>query len=362
VDVQALDCDFYAFSGHKVYGPTGIGALYGKARHLELMPPYQTGGDMIGYVSFAKTTWAELPNKFEAGTPNIAGAVGLGAALDYVEEIGLDAIAAHEHQLLQHATERVSAIPGVRIVGTAAHKAGVLSFVVEDPPLSALDVGTRLDLEGVAVRTGHHSCQPLMERFAQPATARASFALYNTLKEVDVFADALAKIVAAARPRLVPVSRPEPAFPAAAAASPREAANELADVFDFLEDWTEKYQHLIEIGSHLPPMPDDLKTDATRVPRCQSTVFLHTRKRPGTADVVEFLADSDADIVRGLLAVLQRLYSGQHAADIVAFDAEKFLQQLGLDRNLTMGRRTGLDEMIRRVRSFAANLAAGQEA
>jgi cysteine desulfurase/selenocysteine lyase len=315
---------------------------------------------MIGYVSFEKTTWAELPNKFEAGTPNIAGAVGLGAAIDYLDEVGRDALAAHEQQVLRYATERLSAIPGVRIVGTAAHKAGVLSFVVEDPPLSALDVGTRLDLDGVAVRTGHHCCQPLMERLGLPATARASFAAYNTMREVDVFADALAKIVGATRPRLVPVSRPEPAYPAAAAASPQAAAAELTDVFDFLEDWTEKYQHLIEIGSHLPPMPDELKTDATRVPRCQSTVFLHARKKPGTKDVVEFLADSDADIVRGLLAVLQRLYSGQHAGAVEAFDAEAFLQQLGLDRNLTMGRRTGLDEMIRRVRAFAADVAAGR--
>ncbi|MBI3823709.1 MAG: cysteine desulfurase, partial [Planctomycetes bacterium] len=184
IDVQALDCDFYVFSGHKVYGPTGIGGLYGKPRHLELMPPYQTGGDMISYVSFAKTTWNELPYKFEAGTPNIAGAIGLAAAVDYVERIGRDSIAEHEHKLLAHATERLSAIPGVRLIGTAKEKAGVLSFLVDG--MSALDVGTQLDLQGVAVRTGHHCCQPLMERFGIPGTARASFAMYNTLEEVDV--------------------------------------------------------------------------------------------------------------------------------------------------------------------------------
>src|SRR5260370_18780510 len=200
VDVQALDCDFYVFSGHKVYGPTGIGALYGKPHHLELMPPYQTGGDMISYVSFAKTTWNELPYKFEAGTPNIAGAIGLGAAIDYLEAIGLDRIAAHEKQLLQRATERLQDIPGVRIIGTAKDKVGVLSFVVDDPPLSALDVGGQLDLEGIAVRTGHHCCQPLMDRFELPGTARASMCMYNTLTEVDASADAFEAILSAPTP------------------------------------------------------------------------------------------------------------------------------------------------------------------
>src|SRR5262249_31572207 len=146
VDVRELDCDFYAFSGHKVYGPTGIGVLYGKARHLELMPPYQGGGDMIRSVTFEKTTYNELPYKFEAGTPAIAEAIGLGAALDFVERLGRDRIAAHEQRLLEYATGRLSDLPGVRIVGTAPEKAAVISFVVEDPPLSALDVGTRLDL------------------------------------------------------------------------------------------------------------------------------------------------------------------------------------------------------------------------
>src|SRR5262249_32295561 len=156
-----LDCDFYAFSGHKIYGPTGIGVLYGKARHLELMPPFQFGGDMISYVSFEKTLWNELPYKLEAGTPHIAGAVGLGAAVDYLEALGRDRAGAHEKQLLERATKRLQAIPGLRLLGTARDKAGVLSFVMEDPPMSALDIGTKLDLEGIAVRTGHHCCQPL---------------------------------------------------------------------------------------------------------------------------------------------------------------------------------------------------------
>src|SRR6266545_1638339 len=361
VDVQALDCDFYAFSGHKIYGPTGIGALYGKAVHLELMPPYQGGGDMIRSVSFEKTTWNELPYKFEAGTPNIAGAIGLGAALDYVEDVGRDAIAAHEKQLLEYATDKMADIPGVRIIGTAADKAAVISFVVEDPPIASLDVGTRLDLEGIAVRTGHHCCQPLMERFCISSTARASFALYNTLEEVDAFVTALRQIVASSRPRSVSVAEnpagSEIEFPEAAASSPEAAADELAEVFEFLDGWPERYQYIIELGAKLPPMPDELKTDATRVKRCQSTVYMWARRKPGTTDVLEFLADSDADIVRGELAILQRLFSGQRAHEVLAFDVQGFFERVGLDKNLSMGRRTGLAEMVQRVRDFATRLA-----
>jgi cysteine desulfurase/selenocysteine lyase len=360
VDVQDLDCDFYAFSGHKIYGPTGVGVLFGKAEHLELMPPYQGGGDMIRSVSFEKTTWNELPYKFEAGTPPIAGAIGLGAALDYVEEIGHDAIAAHEEQLLARATAGIADIPGVRVIGTAKHKAAVLSFIVEDPPLSALDVGTRLDLDGIAVRTGHHCCQPLMERFGISGTARASFALYNTTEEVDVFVEALRKIVMEAgdkaKPALVDESPAEAIYPAASAPTPEAAAEEVIEVFDFLEDWSDRYRHIIELGEKLPAMPEELKTPERRVHGCQSTVFLHARRKPGTADVLEFLASSDAEIVRGELALLQKVYSGQRAGDVLAFDVHGFFGRLGLDKHLTMGRRNGLAEMVKRIRGYAAQI------
>jgi cysteine desulfurase/selenocysteine lyase len=192
VDVQALDCDFYAFSGHKLYGPTGIGVLYGKYALLDAMPPWQGGGDMIRQVSFAGTTWNDLPYKFEAGTPNIAGAVGLGEAVRYVEGFAPGAIAAHERTLLTYATDLAATIPRLRPIGTARDKAAILSFVIED--VHAHDVGTILDLEGVAVRTGHHCAMPLMERFGVPATVRASFALYNTHDEVDALFAALRKV------------------------------------------------------------------------------------------------------------------------------------------------------------------------
>jgi cysteine desulfurase / selenocysteine lyase len=182
VDVRALDCDFYVFSAHKVYGPTGIGVLYGKSALLEAMPPYQGGGDMISSVTFEKTTYNNLPHKFEAGTPDISGVIGLGAALEYMNRLGLDNIAAHEHDLLADATRALGEIPGVRLIGTAREKAGVLSFVMEG--IHPHDIGTILDQEGIAIRTGHHCAQPLMERFGVPATARASFGMYNTQGEV----------------------------------------------------------------------------------------------------------------------------------------------------------------------------------
>jgi cysteine desulfurase/selenocysteine lyase len=192
IDIGPLGSDFYAFSGHKVFGPTGIGVLWGRGELLAAMPPYEGGGDMIRSVSFAKTTYADPPVRFEAGTPNVAGAIGLGAALSYVLEVGREAIAAHEQELLAHATEALLAIPGLRLIGTAREKACVLSFVMEG--VHPHDIGTILDHAGVAVRAGHHCAQPVMDRFGVPATARASFALYNTHEEVERLAAALLQV------------------------------------------------------------------------------------------------------------------------------------------------------------------------
>ena len=192
VDVQALDCDFYAFSGHKLYGPTGIGALYGKARLLEGMPPYQGGGDMIRSVTFEETIYNDLPYKFEAGTPNIAGAIGLGAAIDYLGGFDQAAVHAHEDALLRYATEALEAVPGVRLIGTAPHKVAALSFLMD--AAHPHDIGTIVDSEGVAIRTGHHCAQPIMEHFGIAATARASLGMYNTTDDVDAFIGALERV------------------------------------------------------------------------------------------------------------------------------------------------------------------------
>jgi cysteine desulfurase/selenocysteine lyase len=359
INVRELDCDFFVLSGHKVYGPTGIGVLYGKAALLERMPPYQGGGSMIKSVTFAKTTYAELPSKFEAGTPHIAGAIGLGAALDYVQSVGRERIAAHEETLLRYATDKMRQIPRVRIIGNAPHKAAVISFVVDDPPIASLDIGTKLDLEGIAARTGHHCCQPVMDRFDIPSTTRVSFAMYNTTAEVDRFVDALRGIIAEAAAKsqpAAPARNGEPVYPRAVTASPQAAADELAEDFDLFENWGERYQYLLDMGEDISPLPDHFRTEANRVRGCQSTVFLWARKRPGTTDEVEFLADSDADLVRGLIAVLQRLYSGQKADQILAFNVEAFFARLGLDQHLTLGRRNGLSSMVQRIRNFAATL------
>jgi len=193
VDVQKLNCDFLAFSGHKIYGPTGIGALYGKVELLEAMPPYQGGGDMISKVTFEKTTYNELPHKFEAGTPDIAGAIGLGAAIEYVNKTGIENIKEHETSLLEYATKQIAEVPGLKIIGNAKEKTSVLSFVLDN--IHPHDIGTFLDFEGVAIRTGHHCTQPLMQRFKIPATSRASFAMYNTKEEVDILIQGLKKII-----------------------------------------------------------------------------------------------------------------------------------------------------------------------
>ena len=191
IDVQDIGCDFYAFSGHKLFGPTGIGVLFGRTELLEKMPPYQGGGDMISLVTFEKTHYNVLPYKFEAGTPHIAGGIGLGAAIDYLDTLNWEEVVGHEHDVVSYATEALSSIEGLKIIGTAREKTGVISFVFDQ--VHAHDVGTILDQEGVAVRAGHHCAMPVMQRFGVPATTRASFALYNTREEIDALVKAVGK-------------------------------------------------------------------------------------------------------------------------------------------------------------------------
>jgi cysteine desulfurase/selenocysteine lyase len=358
-DVQELDADFYAFSGHKLFGPTGIGVLYGKRALLEAMPPWQGGGDMIESVTFEKTTYAELPNKFEAGTPNIAGAVGLGAAIDFVSSLDFDAVHAHEQSLLEYATEKLQAIAGLRVIGTAANKGSLISFVIDHPPIGSYDIGMALDHKGIAVRTGHHCCQPVMDRLGIPSTARASFAMYNTRADVDALAAALKELVAtesAKRPAPSPPPSHGPMrFPRAAAESPAAAAADLIELFDFLPDWDARMQEVVGMGENLMPMPADVRTEATRVHGCQSTVHLFGVRR---GDRLDFVADSDAALVKGLIGILQRVYAGQLAKEILAFDIETFLRRIGLEDHLSMGRRNGLEGMIKKIRELAAGIAS----
>jgi cysteine desulfurase/selenocysteine lyase len=193
IDVQKMGCDFFVFSGHKLFGPTGIGILYGKTEYLNAMPPYQSGGEMIRSVTFEKTTYNVLPHKFEAGTPNIAGAIGLGAAIDYLNDLGMERINTYEKELLDYGTDRLSRIEGLKIIGTAREKGGILSFTLGD--IHPHDIGTILDTQGIAIRTGHHCAQPVMQRFGIPATARASLAFYNTRAEIDSLVEGIDRVL-----------------------------------------------------------------------------------------------------------------------------------------------------------------------
>ncbi len=358
-DVQDIGCDFYVFSGHKLFGPTGIGVLYGRRELLEAMPPYQGGGDMVERVTFERTTYAGLPNKFEAGTPNIAGAVGLGAAVDYLSGIGFAAFEAHEKHLLAYATDQLATISGVRIIGTAAAKGSVISFVVDDPPVGSYDIGVALDRDGVAVRTGHHCCQPVMDRMSISSTARASLAMYNTTADVDALVTSLRTFVDAERAKQ-PAKRSEPkrdvVYAAASAPSPAAAADALADDFDFLGDNESRNQYVIDLGNGLPDYFDLLKKVTPRVAGCMSEVYLVARRSPTDPARIQFVADANSAIVRGLIAVLQKLFAGQPAAEVLSFDISAFFDRIGLANFITGQRRNGLEGMIRRLREFAATM------
>ena len=363
-DVRALGCDFYTFSAHKLFGPTGVGVLWGRRALLDEMSPFMGGGDMIESVTWEKTTYAPIPAKFEAGTPDIAGVIGLGAAIDYLNDLGWPAIRRQEEAVVTHAVERLSGIDGVRLIGTSDKRAGVVSFVVENPPVSSLDLGTKLDAKGIAVRTGHHCAQPLMDAFGIPGTTRASFAFYNTVEEVDQLAAALEKIVKEARSRAsepgasAPASSDDLVFPEPQADSPEAAAAALVDDFQFLKEAGEDpREFILDLGRKLPPMPAGEKNDATHVKGCMSQVWISARKRPGTADSLDFLADSDAELVRGLIGVLQHIFSGQSSSKIVGFDVEKLLRQLDFQALISVQRRSGVEAMLNRIMSLARALA-----
>ncbi|MBC8105975.1 MAG: SufS family cysteine desulfurase [Anaerolineae bacterium] len=356
-DVQAIDCDFYVFSGHKLFGPTGIGVLWGRKELLEEMPPYMGGGDMIESVTFEKTTYAALPSKFEAGTPDIAGVVGLGAAIDYVQALGFESFMPYEHELFEYATKRISEVLGLRIIGTSKNKASVISFVFENPSISPLDVGMALDREGICVRTGHHCCQPVMDRFKIAATTRVSLSLYNTRTEVDAVVDALKRIRGTASPALAGVSPVlEIKFPKASGRSPDAIADELVEMFDFLDDPTARNQQLLDFANDLPNYFEQLKPLTQRLPGCMSQVYLIARPAPDDRERLEFVADADAHIVRGEIAMLEKLFSGQLAKDILNFDVNRFFERVGLERFLSMQRRSGLGSMISRIQSSAKTI------
>ena len=347
VDVQALGCDFYVFSGHKVYGPTGTGVLYGRRDILEAMPPWQTGGEMIERVSFSGTTFNTLPFRFEAGTPNIAGAIGLAKALDFVGQFNPSQLATHEQNLRLRAEAGLKTIQGVHIIGQAANKAPLTSFVSDQ--IHSQDIGLLLDQQGIAVRTGHHCAMPLMESLGLSGTVRASFALYNTEDDVDTFIQAMETLH-----HCQVYSVPETSF-AEAVPDLFSLPFTLEELHQRLDDtlgWQEKYRQLMLLGRELPGLPEQFKTDSNRLQGCESTVWLHHFYDEGSM-TLHFAADSDARIIRGLTALVLAAFSGQKPGDINQTDLDSWFSELGLFNHLSPSRGNGLRSIIEEIRAIA---------
>ncbi len=346
LDMQELGCDFFAFSGHKVFGPTGIGILYGTETLLEDLPPYQGGGDMIETVTLEKSTYADLPQKFEAGTPHIAGAVGLATALDTLSNIGLGAVETYENDLLHYARKRLRSVDQIRLVGEAEKHAGAVSFLLGDN--NPYDVGRLLDEYGIAVRTGHHCTMPLMKLLGIPGTVRASFALYNTRDEVDVLVSALVEV----RDRLSkrkPRARPKPTR-----ATLQERHKTFVEEFGLFDEPNEKREFLMELGDLLEPFPNRWRTDDHLIRGCQSSVWLHTQFLDGR---VYYHADSNAAITKGMVAVLTRLLEGETPETILSTNIDAYLATIGIPDLITARRKTGLGAMIKRIQLDARVLA-----
>ena len=355
VDVQAQNCDFYVFSGHKVYSPTGIGVLYGKRDLLQAMPPWQTGGEMIERVSFEGTTFNSPPFRFEAGTPNVVGALGLAAAIDFLEQCDHDQIQTHEKSLLAQATEGLNAIPGLQIIGTAPQKTSVISFVMEG--LHNQDIGTLLDQQGIAVRTGHHCTMPLMSVLNLSGTVRASIALYNTEAEIQTFIEAVAALQ---KDSLSFTTETEHATTAATTIpdaftyeSPQVGdAGSLIEELQALRGWQERYRHIMLLGKKLPALPEPMKRDENRLHGCESTVWLHHYYDETTMRLY-FAIDSDARIVRGLITLILSALNGRTPEAIENFDMEACFDQLGLMHHLSPSRGNGIRAIVKEIQLTA---------
>lgn len=343
-DVQELDADFYCFSAHKLFGPTGVGVLFGRYEILERMPPFLGGGDMIDRVSFRETTYAKPPSRFEAGTPNIAGVIGLGAALDFVSSASWKDVAHHEAMIGQQVIDNLSSIDGIKLVGRPAKRISVASFRVEG--IAPIDVAVMLNNAGVAVRAGHHCCMPLMERLGVSGTVRASWCLYTNTADVDALIAGLRGIVQR-RPakRLARVEeRVAFEFTKPTTQTAQEAAAELKMEFDACTDSAMKQELLFELGQQHRNLLEQLRECTTPVAGCMSEVRVLFQRSP---DGVLFMAsDSNAGIVRGLLTVLERLISGHQITELRTLDIRDFFLQIGIEQFLSMQRRNGLEGVL----------------
>ena len=359
VDVRKLDCDFYVFSGHKVYGPTGIGVLYGRRQLLSDMPPWQTGGEMIERVSFSGTTFNKPPFRFEAGTPNIAGVIGLAAAVEFLNSLDRKAIAQKEQQLRTRLELGMDQIPGIRRIGTAKNKTAVVSFVVEGQHNQ--DIGV-LDHQGIAVRTGHHCAMPLMEALELPGTIRASLACYNTREDVDRLLAALRELCAnnddsSAEPSTIQSSSPNissplpEAFAAMPAYSP-ESLESLRDTLLSKRNWQDRYRIIMQMARNLLPLPEEMRQDDTRLSGCESTVWLHhfyQEENQDTNPTLHFAAGSDAKVIRGLTVIILTCLNGRTPQEILSYDIEGLFSELELSSHLSPSRGNGLRAIVQEI-------------
>ena len=358
VDVQVLGADFYVFSGHKVYGPTGIGVLFGRRELLDSMPPWQGGGEMIERVSFTKTQFNGLPFKFEAGTPNIAGAIGLGRALTFLSGLDFAALQAHENRLRLCVEEGLATINGIRLIGQAEHKAPVVSFISQDHHNQ--DIGLILDQQGIAVRTGHHCAMPLMESLNINGTVRASFALYNTEAEAITFVEAMAKLhhnalFDVAGEVKYGTSRQAETTSAELPEIFLHQVMNLATITEQLQPqagWQERYRQIMLLGKELPTLPEGWKIDKARLHGCESSVWLHHHYDRQTMRLY-FAADSDARVIRGLIAIVLAVFSGKTPAEIVGENIEARFQMLELFAHLSPSRGNGLRAIVQGIQATA---------
>lgn len=332
VDVKDLDADFYVFSGHKLYAPTGVGVLYGKQHLLESMPPWQGGGEMIKKVSFEKTTYNQLPFKFEAGTPNIAGVIGLGEAINWLSKLDQNLLHEHEQALFDKALDGCSQIKGFSRIGSPQQSVSLLSFTLKGQHQQ--DIGLMLDKRGIAVRTGHHCAMPLMNHLGLTGTTRASFAFYNTLDEVERFVTALDEL-----------NKPEQFH------APDLIHKGLLQRLQQSRSWNERYREIMLTGKALPSMPQSLKVEANLVNGCESNTWLyHESNRSGN---LVFNVDSDARIIRGLLALLMEIFNNKTPEQILAQDIEKLFIELELEKHLSPSRGNGLKAVVERIYKIA---------
>ncbi|MCL6271370.1 SufS family cysteine desulfurase [Sansalvadorimonas sp. 2012CJ34-2] len=358
VDVRDINCDFYVFSGHKVYGPTGIGVLYGRHELLAEMPPWQTGGEMIERVSFSGTTFNRPPFRFEAGTPNIAGVIGMAAAIDFLMEQNRSSLMQHEQLLRVRLENGLDRIPGLHRIGTSSKKTAVVSFVVDG--IHGQDIGTMLDKRGIAVRTGHHCAMPLMEALGLSGTVRASLGCYNSIDDVDQIVSALKEIVEElGRERdygkEIYTEGWETELPDLYATAPLYNPQYLSSLRDTLlthKNWQDRYRSIMQLAWDLPKLPDEMRVDDMRLSGCESTVWMYHHYN-ASEDTLHFAIDSDARIIRGLIVIVMSMLNGRKPAELVNCDVEQLFGELELSNHLSPSRGNGLRAIVQEIRNIA---------